>query len=78
MRLVKNSTGQETSRYSIVTPIILGEWRWPVEVTLVDRSAMKYDMILGRRAIRERNLVVDPGCSYLCGSPNPARLAIKE
>lgn len=70
VRSVKNSGGEVRPRFSIVTVAVLGDHRWPIELTLADRTTMKYDMILGRRAMRDRKLLVDPGRSYLLGSPD--------
>ena len=52
----------------IVTDVEVLGLRWPIELTLADRDAMGFRMLLGRQAIRGRFLV-DPGKSYYGGRP---------
>jgi len=67
-RNVKSSSGQKSRRPVILTEIeILGQ-RWPIELTLADRDAMGFRMLLGREAVRGRFLV-DAGKSYYGGKP---------
>ena len=67
-RSVKSSSGQKSRRPVILTEIeVLGE-RWPIELTLADRDAMGFRMLLGREAVRGRFLV-DAGKSYYGGKP---------
>jgi len=68
-RAIKNTSGIAEQRYVILTKMVIGTKRWTIDVALSDRAAMKHDMILGRKAIRRRNIVVDPGRSYLQGKP---------
>lgn len=65
-RKVKSSSGQESLRWVVTTPVELGGERWPIEITLTRRDAMGFRMLLGRQAIRG-HYVVDPGRSYLAG-----------
>lgn len=67
-RNVTSSSGQKSRRPVIVTDIeILGQ-RWPIELTLANRDAMGFRMLLGREAVRGRFLV-DAGKSYHGGKP---------
>ena len=68
-RAVKNTSGVPEERYVIKTLMVLGRRRWPIEITLADRTEMTHDMILGRIAVRRRNLFIDAGRSYLAGDP---------
>jgi hypothetical protein len=71
-RNVRSSSGQKTLRPVILTEIrILGQ-SWPIELTLADRDAMGFRMLLGREAIRGRYLV-DAGRSFYGGKPNAKR-----
>ena len=72
-RAVKNTSGVPEERYVIKTTMVLGKKRWPIEVTLTDRTEMTFDMILGRIAMRRRNIVINPGRSYLMGKPQFSR-----
>lgn len=73
MRWVRSSSGHRTLRPVIVTPMVLMGRRFEIELTLTNRDAMGFRMLLGRRALRKRFLV-DPGKSYLSGK-ELARLA---
>jgi len=62
-RQVTSSNGERESRYVITTRIRIGEREWPIEVTLTNRNAMTYRMLLGRQAIGE-GILVDPASSF--------------
>ncbi|WP_114417491.1 ATP-dependent zinc protease family protein [Marinospirillum perlucidum] len=63
-RWVRSSNGAETQRYVVHLLLRLGELERKVEVTLADRSQMKYPMLLGRTALEE-GILVAPGVRYL-------------
>ena len=63
-RQVRSSSGQAEVRPTIKTEIELDGQRWGIELTLTERDAMGFRMLLGRQAIRNRFLV-DPGNSFL-------------
>jgi hypothetical protein len=65
-RRVSSSDGQSEMRYVIATSVVLGDFRWPVEMTLTNRDSMRFRMLLGRAAISGQ-MVVDPAKSYLSG-----------
>ena len=67
IRQIKSSNGEIQQRYVIKTPIKLGGQIWPIEITLTDRSDMKYLMLLGREGMGSR-ILVDPSESFLIGS----------
>ena len=48
LRKVRSSSGVETLRPVIVTPLELGDGLWDIEVTLVRRDAMGFRMLLGQ------------------------------
>lgn len=62
-RHVTSSNGEREHRYVIATHIRIGEREWPIEVTLTNRDAMSYRMLLGRQAIGE-GILVDPASSF--------------
>ena len=62
-RSVTSSNGERETRYVISTPIRIGDREWPIEVTLTNRDAMSYRMLLGRQAIGE-GVLVDPAASF--------------
>ncbi len=62
-RDVTSSNGDREKRYVISTPIRIGDRQWEIEVTLTNRDAMSYRMLLGRQAIDE-GILVDPAASF--------------
>lgn len=66
MRSVRDSGGHEQLRPVIKTAVVLGQHRWPIELTLTNRDVMGFRMLLGRQAVRQRFLI-DSGQSYLQG-----------
>jgi hypothetical protein len=65
-RRVTSSDGQSEKRYVIRTAIALGDFKWPIELSLTDRRSMRFRMLLGRAAI-SGIVLVDPAKSYLAG-----------
>lgn len=65
-RWVTNSSGTRERRYIITTSLQIGSSRWPIELSLANRDAMGFPMIIGREAMRDR-LIVDPKASYRAG-----------
>ena len=72
-RSVRNTSGISENRYVIREELVLGEQRWPIELTLTNRDAMGYRMLLGREAMVGR-VLVDPEGSHQLGDVEPAQL----
>lgn len=66
VRNVKSSSGDKQKRYVIETDIVLGGQRWPIQISLSDRSSMTYLMLLGRQAMNG-HVMVDPEQEYVLG-----------
>lgn len=56
-RNIKNSFGQEQSRYSIITRAELFGKTYEVEFTLADREKMLYPCLIGRNLLRQGFIV---------------------
>jgi len=67
-RPVTSSAGHRQHRYVIETPVRLGERQFPIEITLTNRDAMGFRMLLGRTALRQGYLI-NPKKSFLLGKP---------
>jgi len=65
-RRVKDSGGHSEKRYVIQTDVVLKKDVWRINVTLTNRDAMIFRMLLGRTAV-EKRFVIDPGRSYTAG-----------
>ena len=63
-REVRNSGGEVQIRPVILTTIELGGRQWEIELSLTNRDVMKYPMLLGRQAVRDRFLV-HPGKRFI-------------
>ena len=64
VRKVKSSNATYQKRHVIETEIFIAGMQWSIELTLTDRSEMKYLMLLGREAMSGR-LIVDPEHEFL-------------
>ncbi len=64
-RKIKNTSGEQELRLIIHTTLLLGRHKWGIDVSLADRKKMEFDIILGRTAIRGRNVLVHPGRSFI-------------
>ena len=72
-RWVRSSSGTRSHRPVIRTRLRWSERSWPVELTLTNRDAMGFRLLLGRQAIRNR-VMVDAGRSFV-DRLGPARVA---
>jgi len=71
-RNVKDSGGREEIRVTVETTLRMDNTSWPIELTLTDRDAMGFRMLLGRTAMQDR-FYVDSSASYLLGSNQKKR-----
>lgn len=70
-RDITNTSGTPETRLVIRTPMVIAKRKWQIDISLTDRGAMRFPLILGRRALRGRDIVVHPGRSYLVSTkPN--------
>jgi len=53
----RSSNGETQRRFRVKSRIVIRENEYPIEITLTDRSDMKYDMILGWKFIADKFLI---------------------
>lgn len=63
-RGITSSNGETQRRRIIKTPLRLGKLTFRAEISLADRSDMRFPMLIGRSSLRRR-FVVDSGHSWL-------------
>lgn len=63
-RGVTSSNGETQRRRIIKTPLKIGRLTFRAEISLADRSDMRFPMLIGRSSLRRR-FVVDSGHSWL-------------
>lgn len=63
-RKVRSSIGHESVRPVVKTELKIGEFIFPIELTLVNRDIMGFRMLIGREALKE-HFLIDPQKSFL-------------
>jgi len=58
-KYVRSSTGHRVARYLVPTEIVIAGKSYKIEIGLSDRSDMKKQILIGRRFLRENNMLVD-------------------
>lgn len=56
-RIIKSSNGDKTLRPVVKTEIKMGNERFEIEVTLINRGLMGFKMLIGREALNGRFLI---------------------
>jgi hypothetical protein len=67
-RAVRSSNGDVSQRIVIRTELKIFGQSWPIDLTLHNRDAMGFRMLIGREAVRGRFLI-DSGGSFYAGRP---------
>jgi hypothetical protein len=56
---VTSSTGHKVERYLITTEIVIKGKTYPITIGLANRSNLQREILIGRRFLRENNILVD-------------------
>lgn len=56
---VRSSSGHQIKRYLIETDIIVQHKQYTIRIGLTDRSDMQREVLIGRRFLRQQNMLVD-------------------
>ena len=70
-RTVSDSGGHREKRFVIISEVVIGELKFPIEITLANRETMSHRMLFGRMAMKD--FVIQPGHSYMLGRPEKVR-----
>lgn len=77
-REIKNTSGQKERRYIIESTLVLDDRHWRIELSLANRQKMEFEVILGRTALRRHNYLINPGRSFVAGSPRASIMKSKS
>jgi hypothetical protein len=56
---VRSSTGHRVKRYLFTTDIMIKGKVYPIKIGLSNRADMQYEVLIGRRFLRENGIIVD-------------------
>lgn len=56
---VRSSNGDAAVRYFISTTIVLQGKEFPIQLSLADRTEMKWPILIGKRFLQDNNFLVD-------------------
>lgn len=67
LKYVKSSNGQRELRYIVPSTIEIRGVQYPIQISLADRTPMKFGTLIGRRFLRQHGFIVDltKGKKYL-------------
>lgn len=66
-RMVSDSSGKKEKRFVIKSDLRIGETKIRIELTLANRDSMTFRMLLGRDAVKQTKMLVDPAKSFVQG-----------
>jgi ribosomal protein S6--L-glutamate ligase len=66
-RMVSDSSGKKEKRFVIKSNLFIGKNKIRIELTLANRDSMTFRMLLGRDAIKQAKMLVDPSKAFIQG-----------
>ncbi len=73
-RMVSDSGGKKEKRFVIKSDLRIGDAKIRIDLTLANRDTMAFRMLLGREAIKQAKMLVDPSKSFLQGKLKRAEI----
>jgi ribosomal protein S6--L-glutamate ligase len=73
-RMVSDSSGKKEKRFVIKSDLFIGENKIRIELTLANRDSMTFRMLLGRDAIKQAKMLVNPSKSFLQGKLKKSKI----
>ena len=64
-RKIRNTSGFTEERVVIRSRMTLAGRQWDIDISLTNRSSMRFPLILGRRALIDQNVAVHPSLTFL-------------
>ncbi len=64
-RYIRSSNGQKDLRFVIETTLVIGKRRKKIQLTLSNRSSLRYQLLIGREAMQD--YIIEPKRSYILG-----------
>jgi ribosomal protein S6--L-glutamate ligase len=65
--MVSDSGGRKEKRFVIKSDLRIGKKKIRIELTLANRDSMAFRMLLGRDAVKQTKMLVDPSKSFVQG-----------
>jgi hypothetical protein len=75
-RMISDSSGKKERRFVIESDLSIGDLKKKIEITLVNRDSMTFRMLLGRDAVKQFGMLVDPAKSFLQGKIKKSKAAM--
>lgn len=66
-RMVSDSGGKKEKRFVIKSDLKIGKTKIRIELTLANRDTMAFRMLLGRDAVKQTKMLVDPSKAFVQG-----------
>jgi ribosomal protein S6--L-glutamate ligase len=66
-RMVSDSSGKKEKRIVIESDLMIGDKKIRIDLTLANRDSMTFRMLLGREAIKQAKMLVNPSKAFIQG-----------
>jgi ribosomal protein S6--L-glutamate ligase len=73
-RMVSDSSGRKEKRFVIKSILCIGDKEFRIELTLANRDSMAFRMLLGRDAVKQLGMIVDPSKSFAQGKIKSSKI----